>query len=315
MIARADRRGDRLDQDVAVADVRELVGEDAAQLVLGEQFGDPAGDGDRRVLRVAAGREGVGLVLGDHVEARHRQAGARRQFADDLVEPRRLRLLDRLRAAHFQRQFVAEEVGAEVDQQGDAEEERGRAGAADQRADHDQQAGERRQQDRRAQGRAPGGLLGGRHRVTGSLVELPCRKYSGRARFRAIGANPYSRPCPQAAPRVRPDSGVVATVADRRARRRGARRSPSTSSCMRRRFAPLEKLIEEMEKVDLSRPGPTLPPSIDGVGETEEVASDRARLPAHDAAARGRTPPRRLAPRCAPRRRSGRGSRATSTTR
>jgi len=40
----------------------------------------------------------------------------------------------------------------------------------------------------------------------------------------------------------------------------------------RRRFAPLEKLIEEMEKVDLSRPGPTLPPSIDGVAETEEVA-------------------------------------------
>jgi two-component system sensor histidine kinase UhpB len=41
---------------------------------------------------------------------------------------------------------------------------------------------------------------------------------------------------------------------------------------IRRRFAPLEKLIEEMEKVDLSRPGPTLPASIDGVGETEEVA-------------------------------------------
>lgn len=39
----------------------------------------------------------------------------------------------------------------------------------------------------------------------------------------------------------------------------------------RRRFAPLETLIEEMEKVDLSRPGPVLPVSIDGVGETEEV--------------------------------------------
>jgi two-component system, NarL family, sensor histidine kinase UhpB len=38
----------------------------------------------------------------------------------------------------------------------------------------------------------------------------------------------------------------------------------------RRRFAPLESLIEEMEKVDLSRPGP-LPSTIDGVGETEEV--------------------------------------------
>jgi two-component system, NarL family, sensor histidine kinase UhpB len=40
---------------------------------------------------------------------------------------------------------------------------------------------------------------------------------------------------------------------------------------LRRRFTPLERLIEEMEKVDLSRPGPLLPRSIDGVGETEEV--------------------------------------------
>jgi two-component system sensor histidine kinase UhpB len=39
---------------------------------------------------------------------------------------------------------------------------------------------------------------------------------------------------------------------------------------LRRRFQPLEHLVEEMEKVDLSRPGP-LPASIDGVGETEEV--------------------------------------------
>jgi two-component system, NarL family, sensor histidine kinase UhpB len=41
---------------------------------------------------------------------------------------------------------------------------------------------------------------------------------------------------------------------------------------MLRRFAPLEKLVEDMEKVDLSRPGPVLPESIDGVAETEEVA-------------------------------------------
>ena len=40
---------------------------------------------------------------------------------------------------------------------------------------------------------------------------------------------------------------------------------------LRARFAPLEHLIEEMEKVDLSRPGSNLPPSIDGRGETEEV--------------------------------------------
>lgn len=40
----------------------------------------------------------------------------------------------------------------------------------------------------------------------------------------------------------------------------------------RRRLAPLEDLVEAMEKVDLSRPRPVVPASIDGVGETEEVA-------------------------------------------
>jgi two-component system sensor histidine kinase UhpB len=40
---------------------------------------------------------------------------------------------------------------------------------------------------------------------------------------------------------------------------------------IKRRFGPLEHLIEEMEKVDLGRPGPLLPASIDGIGETEEV--------------------------------------------
>ena len=39
----------------------------------------------------------------------------------------------------------------------------------------------------------------------------------------------------------------------------------------RRRLQPLERLIEDMEKVDLSRPGLALPASIDGVAETEEV--------------------------------------------
>jgi len=40
---------------------------------------------------------------------------------------------------------------------------------------------------------------------------------------------------------------------------------------LRRRQAPLERLIEEMEKVDLNRPGAALPSSIDGVAETAEV--------------------------------------------
>jgi two-component system sensor histidine kinase UhpB len=39
----------------------------------------------------------------------------------------------------------------------------------------------------------------------------------------------------------------------------------------KRRMEPLERLIEDMEKVDLSRPVQALPSSIDGVGETKEV--------------------------------------------
>jgi two-component system sensor histidine kinase UhpB len=40
---------------------------------------------------------------------------------------------------------------------------------------------------------------------------------------------------------------------------------------LRRRFNPLEKLIDEMEKVDLSQPGANLPPGIDGKADSEEV--------------------------------------------
>lgn len=40
---------------------------------------------------------------------------------------------------------------------------------------------------------------------------------------------------------------------------------------LRRRFTPLEAVITEMEKVDLSRPGANLPTWIDGVAETEET--------------------------------------------
>ena len=53
-----------VDEDVAVLDVGQLVGEHAAQLVLGEQLRDARGDRDRRVLGVAPGRKGVGLLRG-----------------------------------------------------------------------------------------------------------------------------------------------------------------------------------------------------------------------------------------------------------
>jgi two-component system sensor histidine kinase UhpB len=73
----------------------------------------------------------------------------------------------------------------------------------------------------------------------------------------AIGAGPYSRPVTTLV------IVVLATVAAALAFQLVA---------TLRRLAPLENLIEEMEKVDLNRPGPLLPDSIDGIAETEEVA-------------------------------------------
>ena len=56
-----ERAGHRGDQDVAVVDVAELVPEHGPQLALVEDLQDALGGADRRVARVAAGREGVGL--------------------------------------------------------------------------------------------------------------------------------------------------------------------------------------------------------------------------------------------------------------
>lgn len=72
----------------------------------------------------------------------------------------------------------------------------------------------------------------------------------------AIGTTPYSRPVTTLA--------IVALAIV-------AMALAVNLVVLRRRFAPLENVIEEMEKVDLSRPGPLLPDSIDGIGETEEV--------------------------------------------
>ena len=97
-------------EDVAVRDVRELVGEHAAQLVLVDDLEQALGDRDRGVVRVAAGRERVRLRGGAEVDRRHRHAGARREVAHDRVELRLLGLGDRHRARRPHRELVGEPV-------------------------------------------------------------------------------------------------------------------------------------------------------------------------------------------------------------
>ena len=85
---------DQREPDVEVADVRQLVADDALELLAVELLEQPGRDRDRGVLRVAPGGERVGRRVVDEVDLRHRHVGGDRQLADDVHELRRRRLVD-----------------------------------------------------------------------------------------------------------------------------------------------------------------------------------------------------------------------------
>jgi hypothetical protein len=83
----ADGVGHRGDQDVAVLDVRQHVGQHPLQLATVEDGQDALGHRDRGVVEVAAGGEDVRLRAGRHVQPWHGDAGPVGQALDDLVRP------------------------------------------------------------------------------------------------------------------------------------------------------------------------------------------------------------------------------------
>ena len=85
---------DEREPDVEVAHVRELVAEDALELLAVELLEEAGRDGDRRMRRVAAGGEGVGRGVVDDVDLGHRDVGGDGQLAHDVHQLRRGRLVD-----------------------------------------------------------------------------------------------------------------------------------------------------------------------------------------------------------------------------
>jgi hypothetical protein len=82
--------GDQRHQaDVAVADVRELVGDHALQLPLVHQVQQARADTDVRLVGAPAGGEGVGRRIVDDVDRRRLgEAGGDRDRFDHVEEPR-----------------------------------------------------------------------------------------------------------------------------------------------------------------------------------------------------------------------------------
>ena len=73
---------------VEVADVPELVSDDALQLLAVHRLDETAGHRHRRVLRIAAGRERVLAVVDDDEHVRHRDVRGQRELADDVDQDR-----------------------------------------------------------------------------------------------------------------------------------------------------------------------------------------------------------------------------------
>ena len=77
---------DQREADVEVADVRQLVGDDALELLAVELLEQAGRDRDRRVLRVAAGGEGVRRRVVDDVDLGHRDVRRDRHLLDDVQQ-------------------------------------------------------------------------------------------------------------------------------------------------------------------------------------------------------------------------------------
>ena len=101
----------------------QLVGGDSPQLVAIQRLDDAPGESDRRVVRIAAGGKGVGLLLRNDIHRGHRQVGPPGQFFNHLVQLGVAVPVDLLGPVHLQYHLVgipvAEEVHAHRKDKGD----------------------------------------------------------------------------------------------------------------------------------------------------------------------------------------------------
>ena len=141
-------RGDRADQNVAVADVAEFVGQHAFQFFVSQQIENALGHGNRSMLRIASGGKGIGRVGWNHVHLRHGQADLLSQALDGVVGARQLLARDRLRAIHGQRDLVGEEIRNEIHDRGEGQRQQHSVLSTEGAAHEHQQQRQRGQQKR-----------------------------------------------------------------------------------------------------------------------------------------------------------------------
>ena len=117
-------------------DVRKLVRHHAAQFACTQQLQYASRRRNRRVLRIAAGCERVGLRFIDDIDPGHRQSGALRELSHDAVKLRRACSVDFLRVVHLQHHLVRKPVGEEIHRAAKHQRDQHALSTADRRADH-----------------------------------------------------------------------------------------------------------------------------------------------------------------------------------
>ena len=95
------------------------MGEHAFEFFVVEQTENALSYGDRSVVRIASGGEGVGRIGRDYVDLGHRQADFLRQALDDVIDARQIFAADGLGAIGGERDLVGEKVGNEIQDGGE----------------------------------------------------------------------------------------------------------------------------------------------------------------------------------------------------
>ncbi len=113
----------------------DLVRQHAGELLLVHRLQQTSGDCERRVLRVAAGGEGIGLRIFHDVDPWHWHSGGGGELLHEHVELRRRALVDRARAVHREHHLVGVPIGEEVHRPGNEEGDDHAGLAADQEPD------------------------------------------------------------------------------------------------------------------------------------------------------------------------------------
>ena len=107
-------RGDGHDQSVAMADMAQLMGHDAGDLVAAEQIEQTGRSGDSGVLGIAARGKGIGLRIIHHINLGHRQVCAPGKLLNQAIEFRRRLPVHLAGAMHAQYHLVGIPIGKHI---------------------------------------------------------------------------------------------------------------------------------------------------------------------------------------------------------